>query len=268
MTAVETARFCPECGKAANGNFCAACGTQLSGPESEDWAGIVSEVSGLDDRYGVLHVQARLWRAPVRGLMELTFDPQYKGPLSFFLTLLGAKLFVQFALVPRITAAFGGAPEGDTTAVIVRENIMQYASLLIFLPLGYYVLGKAANVARSQRNYYRYSLIGSGFIFSIELAALVAVIVIGFVLAFVCTFFLPPIVWDTLQTYGFFDRLYGALIIVSIIGYYIAATRAFWQMSWVRAVAMTTVMLGLTAPIYVLLGRAIDASGIVKLFVW
>lgn len=262
----ETARFCPECGKAAEANFCKYCGTALSAAERDDWTGVVSEVTGVDDRHGVLPVLWQLLRSPVNTLMRLTEDPNYKGHLTFFLTMLGTKLFVQFAILPRLIIALGGKSDVDSAATIARENLLQYASLLVFLPLGYLIYKQVSSVPRSQRSYYKFSLIGSGLIFTYELVALVITVVFGLIAAFLSVFILPQPVWDALQANLVFDRLYAVFFIVITLVFYAASTRRFWGLSWPMTIGMMIAVLILSTPIYMMLGAIIDATGLVKIF--
>ena len=260
------AAFCSDCGQRAEGNFCRHCGASLAAEEESDgWNAVVAEATGADDRYGVLQVLARLWRSPLDELVKLADDPAYRGHFTFFLSLLGLKLFLVYTFVPRTVAVLNGAEAPDGAAGILRETIVEYLGLMIVVPFGYHLYRRISTVARTQRNWYRFWLLSLGLTISYELALFAAVFVLGVVVVVLCTFVLPGEVWDFITRYQLFDRVYASSVLVVILAFYAVATRRYWQLNWPWTIAMTVVMVVLMAPIYVLLNKAVDASGIVGL---
>lgn len=173
----ETA--CTACGALGAGNFCQSCGMPRKAGVQPGWSGVVAEAAGIGERFGTFQVFQQMLRAPVTATLRLTDDESYKGHLSFFLTMLGAKLFLVLGLAPHIVRLISGKPGIDSGMAIARENILQILSLLIFLPIGYYLYRFAAKADRTQRSYYRFSLLGSGFIFAIDALTYVAVVISG-----------------------------------------------------------------------------------------
>lgn len=260
------AGFCSECGARADGNFCRHCGAQLAAEaESEDWNSVVAEATGADDRYGILQVLARLWRAPLDGLVKLSEDPAYKGHFTFFLTLLGLKLFLVYTFLPRTVAVLNGTEAADGAAGILRDTIVEYLGLMISVPLGYHLYRRVSSVVRTQKSWYRFWLLSLGLTISYELALFVAVAVLGAIVTVLCAFVLPNEVWEFIARYQLFDRVYALCTVILIVTLYALATRRYWQLDWPRTLAMTAGMIVLTSPVYYVLKKAVDGSGIVGL---
>jgi hypothetical protein len=133
------------------------------------------------------------------------------------------------------------------------------------VPLGYHLYRRISAVARTQKSWYRFWLLSLGLTISYEIALFGAVFVLGVVVVVLCSFVLPNEVWEFITRYQLFDRVYAAGVLVVILGFYALATRRYWQLSWPKTIAMTVAMVLLVSPVYLVLNKAVDASGIVSL---
>lgn len=215
------------------------------------WSAVASNFAGID-RDTLLGTLGRILRAPIQGPVDLALRDSYGGHLKLFATVVAGTYGVVFVTVPNMAAQSLGREAIASPSQTVLFMTVQYAMLMLSLPLSYYAFRRAGAAERTPMSYYKLTLLAAA----------------ASSLVFFVAFYGLSVLWalwtleaeDTREDLARVLRwLLTTASVVSIL--YVSAVHArFWEVRWLWAALAFFAMWVPTSYVSMLLFRMFSSA--------
>ncbi len=228
------AAVCADCGAAANGNFCSACGADLR----SGGAGLIDAVTGGRQSYLVTYLQ--ILRTPVKATVGLADDPSYRQHISFLLSSLAVFCVIMIPFIVQSAVAdeqMSQFSESMRRLISVMSQVGVYVGAVITFLLGYGLFRVFAKEARSLKSYFKLYCLAYGFMMPpYALYDYVARGLLG--ITGLSSFAVQAPTAEELASVPFVVSL-GVSLLIWV--YFIAIHRRFWRMPVWKAMVLFSV---------------------------
>lgn len=229
----NAAAVCAECGAAASGNFCSACGADLR----EGHSGVLGAVAGGSHSFPATYL--RILRSPIKATVALADDPSYRQHVAFLLSGLAifCVIMVPFIVQSAVpTEQMSQFSESMQTLLKILSQVGVYVGAAITFLLGFALFRLFAKERRSFKSYLKLYCLAFGFM--LPPFAVYDYVVRGLL----GTTGLSSFVARNPTTEELLTPAFAVSFAVSLLiwAYFIAIHRRFWHMSIWKAGALYT----------------------------
>jgi hypothetical protein len=226
---------CPNCGATAVGSYCSSCGTKLGA--SAGSASLETTMGGVlgKDRYGVYRIVRALILAPVTTTIKLTFDEgftKYFKPLFAVVAAKASAFFVTFPTILRDVFGRDANPSAKDAIEVTRYIAREYICLAILFFISYFVYRAVSPNTRGPSQFAKFAAISATVFALIDIAT-------GLLI------YAGALVLGRNMTDAQFDVIYYGLDgldrILTLI-FFAAVSCRFWQINWVKSLAVTILL--------------------------
>jgi hypothetical protein len=226
-----TANICPNCGKAATGNYCSHCGTKQGIEGRSDPHSPPAEAPAGNDRYRYYRTIFALIFSPVATVTKLTLDSNFKGYFSILFSVVAAKaaaFYVTFPTILRDVFARDANPSAKDAIEVTRYIFEQYISLALLSFVSYFLYRAVSRTARPPGQFVKFVAIAAIVFAIIDMASAAAM--------YASILALGPDITDN-QFNTLYDGIDGLNRLVTLI-FFAAVSCRFWQIGWFKALAL------------------------------
>lgn len=215
--------FCAECGAAASGNFCSACGADLRAGA----AGMLGAIAG-PVRQSFPAVYLKLLRSPIKTVVALAEDPTYRGHVSFLLAALAIYCLLFLPIILQMAVPGGESAQISPSLRTLMKILAQvglYVGVAITFALGYALFRFFAKEPRPLQGYFKLYCLAWGFIAPIyAVYEYVARTLLGGTGMSSFNGPMMPEQWATPSA------ALAVVLALTLLAYFLAIHRRFWRM--------------------------------------